>query len=168
LKIIAQADQSGLTFPDRDYYTRTEEESKALRDSYTAHIARMFELLGDSAEQAAAESKVVLEIETHLAEASLTNVELRNPDTQYHILDLGALAKLTPHFSWPADFKVTGHPAFTSLNVGQLAFFKDLDQKIASRSLDGWKAICWTAWPRDFRMLSWRRTSTSRRRRSQE
>jgi len=139
-KIIAEADQSGLGLPDRDYYTRTDEESKALREKYVAHITKMFKLLGDSAEKAGADAKAVLEIETRLAGASMTNVELRNPDTQYHVLDLSGLTSLTPHFSWKAYFKAAGHPEFTSINVAQPGFFKGMDAQIAARSLDDWKA----------------------------
>lgn len=138
-KIIAEADQSGLGLPDRDYYTRTDEESKALRQKYANHIARMLTLLGDSPEKASAEAKVILQIETQLAVASMTNVELRSPETQYHILDLTGLKQLTPHFSWPTYFKAAGHAEFSSINVAQPAFFKAMDEEIASRSLEDWK-----------------------------
>lgn len=154
-KIIAEADQSGLGLPDRDYYTRTDNDSKALRDKYVAHVARMFVLAGDSQGQAAAEAKTVLDIETRLANSSLTNVELRNPETQYHILDLSGLNKLTPHFSWPAYFQAAGHPEFSSINAAHTMFLKAMDAQIASRSLDDWKTyLRWHLLDRMSRYLS--------------
>ena len=38
--------QGGLGLPDRDYYTKTDDKSKATRDAYVKHVAKMFELLG--------------------------------------------------------------------------------------------------------------------------
>jgi len=138
-KVIAEADQGGLGLPDRDYYTRADAESKALREKYANHIAKMFGLLGDSADKAAVEAHAVLAIETRLAAASLTNVEMRNPETQYHILDRAKLQALTPHFFWPAYFQAAGHPELTSINAAQPSFFKGMDAEIASRPVDDWK-----------------------------
>jgi len=44
---VRLAVQGGLGLPDRDYYTRTDAESIALRDKYVAHVAGMLQLLGD-------------------------------------------------------------------------------------------------------------------------
>src|ERR1700755_1549329 len=65
--VIAQASQGGLGLPDRDYYTKDDEKSRATREEYVRHVARTFELLGDPAETATAEAKTVLDIETKLA-----------------------------------------------------------------------------------------------------
>ena len=139
-KVIGEADQGGLGLPDRDYYTRSDPDSQALREKYAAHVTKMFSLLGDSAEQAAYEAKAVMAIESALAAASLTNVELRNPDLLYHIHSLSALAELTPHFSWTAYFQAAGHPELREINVSEPTFFKTLDAQIAGHSLDDWKA----------------------------
>src|SRR5438132_8902945 len=42
---IAQAAQGGLGLPDRDYYTKTDEASKKLRDQYVDHVTKMLTLL---------------------------------------------------------------------------------------------------------------------------
>jgi putative endopeptidase len=139
-KVIGEANQGGLGLPDRDYYIRNDAESQALRDKYSAHVAKTFVLLGDSPERAAAEAKTVLAIESALAAASLTNVELRNPDALYHIHSLSALAELTPHFSWPAYFQAIHHPELREINVAQPSFFKGLDAQIAAHSVDDWKS----------------------------
>ncbi len=52
---IAQFYQGGLGLPDRDYYTKTDDASKKLLTAYQEHVARMFTLLGDAPEVAAAE-----------------------------------------------------------------------------------------------------------------
>ena len=75
--VIAQVVQGGLGLPDRDYYTKDDDKSKQTRDEYVKHIARTFVLLGDDADRAAAEAKTVMNIETKLAENSVTRVQRR-------------------------------------------------------------------------------------------
>jgi putative endopeptidase len=138
-KVTGEADQGGLGLPDRDYYTRTDADSKALREKYVAHVEKMFVLLGDSAEKAAAEAQTVLGLETALAGASWTNVKLRDPEIQYHVTGRDGLAKMTPHFAWAEYFAGTGHPELTEINVGQPDYFAAMDKEIAGRSLEEWK-----------------------------
>ena len=76
---IAQAVQGGLGMPDRDYYTKTDEASKKLRDQYVDHVAKMLTLLGEPAATASDHAKKILALETKLAEASRTRVQLRDP-----------------------------------------------------------------------------------------
>src|SRR5258707_788133 len=47
-KVIGEANQGGLTLPDRDYYTRDDEESKKLRQQFAEHLSnRAAGLLSD-------------------------------------------------------------------------------------------------------------------------
>ena len=66
---IVKLAQSGLGLPDRDYYTRQDEASKALRAKYAEHVARMFRLLGDSDAAAKKNAATVMAVETRLAKA---------------------------------------------------------------------------------------------------
>ncbi len=75
---IAQAVQGGLGMPDRDYYTKTDDASKKLRDAYVAHLIKMLTLLGEPAAKAADDAKKIMALETSLAQASRTRVELRD------------------------------------------------------------------------------------------
>ena len=79
-KVIAAAFQGGLGLPDRDYYTKTDKESKDLRAKYVAHVAKMLVLLGEKKAAAAAHARTVLAFETKLALASMTRVEQRDSD----------------------------------------------------------------------------------------
>src|SRR6202051_2496445 len=79
-QVIAFALQGGLGLPERDYYLRADEKSKKMRDDYAKHVAKTLELLGDSPEKAAAEAVTVMTIETSLAKASMSNVDLRDPN----------------------------------------------------------------------------------------
>ena len=82
--VIGFAGQGGLSLPNRDYYTKTDERSQQLRDEFGKHVTRMFELVGDSPEKAAAKANAVMAIETQSAENSRTPVELRDATKQYN------------------------------------------------------------------------------------
>jgi putative endopeptidase len=138
-QVTGDASQGGLGLPDRDYYTKDDDKSKALREAYVKHVGKMFELLGDAPETAAAEARAVMAIETHLAQASMTNVERRDPDKTYHKMDREQLKMLTHNFSWDAYLRETGFPGVAAVNVNQPDFFKALDAELAATALTDWK-----------------------------
>jgi len=138
-QVIAIALQGGLGLPERDYYLRADEKSKKLRDDYAKHVAKMFELLGDSPEKAAAEATTVMTIETSLAKASMSNVDLRDPNKTYHKMKVAELQSTTPNFSWDAYLRDLGHADVRELNVAQPDFFTALNAQLTSTSLDDWK-----------------------------
>lgn len=138
-EVIGGVSQAGLGMPDRDYYTKTDEKSKTLRDQYSEHVRKMLELAGDDPAKAAAEAKTVLEIETRLAEASMTRVERRDPDATYHRMTPDEARKLTPNFAWTAYWKETGSPELVAVNVGQPKFFEALDRQLSTVPLSDWK-----------------------------
>jgi putative endopeptidase len=138
-QMIAIAHQGGLGMPDRDYYLRDDEKSKQLREDYVKHVAKMFELAGDAPDKAAAEAKTVMELETSLAKASRTRVELRDPEKNYNKMTLAELKKLTPDWSWESYMQAVSSPSVTEINIGQPDFFKELDHQLSAAPLADWK-----------------------------
>jgi putative endopeptidase len=138
-QVIADADQGGLGLPDRDYYLKEDAKSVELRKAYVAHVQKMFQLLGDSADKAAAEAQTVLRIETALAKGSMTRVERRDPKNLDHKMTAAELEKLDPSFQWNTYFTKVGLPSLSSLNVSSPGFFKALNEEIDKESLADWK-----------------------------
>lgn len=138
-QVIANASQGGLSLPDRDYYTKTDEKSLQIRGDYQKHVVKMFELLGDDADKAAANAKTVLNIETKLAEASMTRVERRDPNAVYHRMTMTEAKALAPHFGWDEYFQAIGLSGTPDINVGQPKFFSALDQYLTTMPLADWK-----------------------------
>jgi len=138
-QVIGDAGQGGLGMPDRDYYFRPDDASKKLRDQYVAHVTRMFILLGDAPDTAAAEAKTVMSLETQLAQASSTDVELRDPVANYHRMTPAELQTATAHFIWTDYFRETGFPDIAAVNLEQPKFFQQLDQMLVSVPLADWK-----------------------------
>ena len=138
-KQVAQIDQGGLGLPERDYYTRTGDKDKKLRDEYVAHITKMLGFLGESPEQAATDAKNILAFETRLAEASMTVTERRDPAKVYHPETMAEFRKLV---GVPFDpfFEAIHAPHLTSLVNGNPQFFPALVQAVHGTDLETLRA----------------------------
>ncbi len=137
--VIAVVDQGGLGLPDRDYYFKDDASSAETRDRYRDHVTRMFVLLGDTQESAAAAAKRVVAIETALARVSLEKVKRRDPENVYHKMTRGDLKTLAPGLEWKGYFAAVGAPPAQDLNVAVPDFFKGVDALLKSAALDDWK-----------------------------
>jgi endothelin-converting enzyme/putative endopeptidase len=142
-QVIAEADQGGLGLPDRDYYLKDDPESRNLRKAYVAHVAKIFELLGDKPADAATEAATVLRIETVLAQGQMTRVERRDPPKLYHKMSVEDLQKLAPAFLWNIYFTKTGvgslGSALATLNVVTPDYFRVMSEEIEKETLADWK-----------------------------
>jgi endothelin-converting enzyme/putative endopeptidase len=138
-QVISAAEQGGLGLPDRDYYLKDDEKSVEIRKQYLAHGQKMLELLGDPADKAATEAKVVLDVETALAKGSLDRTSQREPEKIYHKMSTKELAELNPSFGWQQYLEGIGAPPVQSLNVAEPDFFKQFDSALKATSLDDWK-----------------------------
>jgi putative endopeptidase len=137
---IAQAMQGGLGLPDRDYYVKTDEDSKKKRAAYIEHVTKMLTLLGEPASKAADDAKKIMEFETSLAKASRTRVELRDPQKNYNKMPEAEVQKLTPDWNWTDYFKAINLAEPGDINVGQPDFFKAANAALTNTSIDDWKA----------------------------
>jgi endothelin-converting enzyme/putative endopeptidase len=90
--------QGGLGLPDESYYR--EEKFAEIREKYLAHLTRMFSLVGrDDATQAA---RVVLDVETRLAQGHWERAETRDVLKTYNLTPVDELTKLAPNVDWAA------------------------------------------------------------------
>lgn len=136
---IANVYQGGLGLPNRDYYTKEDENSKTLRAKYLTHLARMFTLIGDDAEQAKTNADAVMKIETRLALASKKPEELRDPVNYYNKMSVTDADKLMAGFSWDAYAAKLGAPKFTEINIGQPGFFTEAGKMMTEVPIAEWK-----------------------------
>jgi putative endopeptidase len=136
---IANLYQGGLSLPNRDYYTNSDDKSKEIRDKFVAHVARMFVLLGDSESAARTKADTIMRIENRLALASKRPVELRDPVANYNKVAVADLDSSTPNINWESFSRELGVPAFTEVNVGQPDYFKELSKAVGGMPVDDWK-----------------------------
>jgi endothelin-converting enzyme/putative endopeptidase len=137
--VIADAAAAGLGLPERDYYFKDDDKSKETRQKYVEHVATMFVLAGSDKAAAAASAQVVMRMETALAGASLTNVELRDPYATDHKMKLDDLQKLTPDFNWAEYFKTANLDPSVAINVDQPKFMQEVQRQLKETSLADWK-----------------------------
>ncbi len=138
--MIAGIHQSGLSLPDRDYYTKTDKQSKDILQEYDSYMKRMFTMLGDDESAAASEAKTVMNMEDRLAEASMTRVERRDPKATYNMMTLAQVNALTPDFSWNTYIKYFRLSDVRKVNVGQPKFIKEVGVMLKEIPLSDWKA----------------------------
>ena len=139
-KVVAAADQGGLGLPDRDYYLKDDAKSMETRQQYVSYIQKTQELMGDSPTNAEAHAQAIMDMETALAKASMDIVLRRDPANLNHKMSLKELQTLTPHFSWGEYLRaIGGAPPTIHYLVETPDFFKEVDQLMATASLDDWK-----------------------------
>ncbi len=129
--------QGGLGLPDRDYYLSDKFAKE--RQHYREHIKRMLGMLGEKPAEAAAHAQIVLEIESALAKASRTRVDLRDPNANYNKLSVSAFISTNSGTAWPEFFAAARLGQLKDLVVGQPEFFAGLSQTLKARPLADWK-----------------------------
>ncbi|ARG98654.1 M13 family metallopeptidase [Legionella micdadei] len=138
-EMIGAAGQGGLGLPDRDYYLKEDKKFQQIRAAYVQHIGKMFELLGDKPDQATKEAATVMNIETILAKASMSQIEQRDPNAVYHMMDLQQLEQVTPNFSWSQYLSALGQPSIKHINLTTPEFFKVMNTQLQAIPLADWK-----------------------------
>jgi putative endopeptidase len=139
--VIVGVASGGLGLPDRDYYTKTDAKSEEIRKKYVEYMTHLLVLAGEPQEKANADAMAVMQIETALAKASLTRVELRDPYKTYHKMTVAQLEELTPAIAWPKFFEGVGVGTAPALNVDQPEFMKALNAQIDGSSLETLKVF---------------------------
>jgi putative endopeptidase len=132
-----QLGQGGLSLPDRDYYLK--DSFADIRGKYREHVRKMFELLGEIPADAAAHAGTVLALETDLATASRSRVELRDPNKNYNKFTTAELFAAHPAIPWQVYFRSLklAEPSYEI--VGQPEFFQAVNRLVQDRPLADWK-----------------------------
>jgi len=136
---IAYASQGGLGLPDKEYYTKPENKEKL--DAYQAHIAKVLELSGVAAADAAKQAQDVVAFETRLAKVSKSSEELsRDVSLYYHPVSLADADKLAPNFPWTKFFDSQGvaAPAMFSLSIPE--FHAEVSKMLADVPAGQWQS----------------------------
>lgn len=124
--------QGGLGMGERDYYLEQDDNVKMIRAKYRQHVVNMFRLAGfDEAASKKAE-EAVMTIETRLAKAARTQVELRDPVANYNKKSVADLKKEYDPFDWDTFFTSAGFKGLQELSVGQPESIKEANAIINS------------------------------------
>lgn len=136
---IAAAGQGGLGLPDVPYYTAP--DKKQIRDAYVAHVAKVLELSGVPAADAAKQAKDVLAFETRLAKVSKSEEEFsRDVGLYYNPITLAEADKLSPNFPYTKLFESQGVKLPEKFSLSVPAYHAEVSKMLADVPVDQWKS----------------------------
>ncbi|MDO7854274.1 M13 family metallopeptidase [Hymenobacter convexus] len=127
--------QGGLSLPDRDYYLKDDARSKAIRAAYQTFQVNTFKLLGDDQATAEKNAAAVTRIETRLAKASKSRVDLRDPYANYNKMTVAEANAAYPNLALPLQLKENGLAAAKEVIVGQPDFMKEVSAALQQEPL---------------------------------
>ena len=130
--------QGGLGLPNKTYYFKTDSAAKAVMAAYHKVITKLLSLSGEAGVMASAHADDIIGLETRLAAASKSPVELRDPVANYHLLAVDDMAKTAPQLNWRpllTAFKLK----VDTLVVEQPEFYKALSGLLTSTPIPIWK-----------------------------
>lgn len=136
---ITHLSQGGIGLPDRDYYTNTDERTLGIQKAYLTYIGNMFKLLGDKPEVAEKNAKIVFDIETNLAKASMTRIQLREPEASYHKKSVQDVNASTPNIQLSSYLEGVNIKGINNVIVSQPDFFAALNKDIVAVNINDWK-----------------------------
>ncbi|RTQ45258.1 M13 family peptidase [Hymenobacter gummosus] len=127
--------QGGLSLPDRDYYLKDDARSKNIRAAFQTYLINTFKLAGDNEATAKKNAATIMRLETRLAKASKTRVELRNPEANYNKMTVAALQKKYPNLNPKHILDHIDLKSAKEVIVGQPLFFQELNTMLKQEPL---------------------------------
>ena len=130
--------QSGFSLGEKEYYMDEDEQTVAIRNAYVAYIEKLFGLFGF--ENGAEKAQTVLRMETRLAKAAYSNVELRDPIANYNKMSIAELQELVPQVNWTEYFEALG-VTLDSISIGQIPHLQEAGRMLADEPLEDLKTL---------------------------
>lgn len=115
---LLQVSQGGYSI-NRDYYVKDDEANRKILEGYRQHIVKMFCLAGETEEEAQRKMENIMQLETRMAKAGKSNVELRDPASNYHKMAFADFVAEYSGFDWKSYFDIQGVTDIDSLSVSQ-------------------------------------------------
>lgn len=138
-RYIADLNQSGLSLPNREYYSRTDSQALEIRARFRTHVRRVLELTGRPPRGDAGVE--VLALETLLAQSQWSAVQNRDPGKTYNRFAPADLHSSAPGADWRRYIALTGlSTRVDSINVSQPSYLARLARLIDSVPPSTWSA----------------------------
>ena len=137
---IVGVSQGGLGLGTRDYYLNDDEQTVRVREAYKTMLKNLYKMVGNDEATAEKKMQAVMAIETRIANASYSRVQLRDIDANYHKMSYNQLVTDFPGIDWGNIFLATGYPPFDDVDVGQPEPIHEVEKILAETPLDDLKA----------------------------
>ena len=132
--------QGGIGLGTRDYYLNDDEQTVRIREAYKTFLRNLFKMVGNDEDTAEKKMQAVMAIETRIAKASYSRVQLRDIDANYHKMSYNQLVTDFPGIDWGNVFLASGFPRFDAVDVGQPEPIHEVEKILAETPLDDLKA----------------------------
>ncbi|MFZ4670836.1 MAG: M13 family metallopeptidase [Flavobacterium sp.] len=129
--------QSGISLPEREYYTSTDAKMTDIRKKYVAHIEKMLQLC--NIENPTENAAKVMALETTIASSHMKKEDTRDVVKLYNKYNTADLKTLMPDFDWKAMLKTAGMDKEKTIIISQVENTKSLNNIIKNTPLDTWK-----------------------------
>lgn len=130
--------QGGLGLPDRDYYFKDDPATKDIIAAYKTYITKLFTLTGTDATTATANTEAVYALEKQMAQMHSTNIQLRDPQTNYHKMAVSVLNSSMPNIGWNSLLEKMKIKC-DSVNIGQPTHFNNINSLLQSVPVATWQ-----------------------------
>ncbi|HEY5781961.1 MAG TPA: M13-type metalloendopeptidase [Lysobacter sp.] len=136
---IGYASQGGLGLPDKPYYFDADKKDKLA--AYEQHVAKVLELSGVPAADAAKQAKDVIAFETRLAKASVDKKTLqRDVSLYYNPVTPAEADKLAPNFPWTKFIESQGVAVPKMFSLAMPAFHAEVSKMLADVPAAQWQS----------------------------
>lgn len=136
---IVNINQGGLTLRQNNYYLDTDEHTAKVRDAYRKHITNLFKLAGFKEADALKKMESVMKLETRIAKASSSRIELRDPESNYHKMTVAQLKKDYADIDWNTLLSALDMSAAADVVVGQPKAIREIGRLIKDTPIDDQK-----------------------------
>jgi putative endopeptidase len=139
---IVSIGQGGTTLPDRDYYLKDDARSKSIRENYSKYIVTLFKLIGNDDSTANAYANTVISLETKLASAQMSRVDMRDPNKLYNKFSIDGLSLKTPNLNWRNTLSQLGYTKIQdSILCSNPKFIYYVDSLLNVEPIDNWRTF---------------------------
>ena len=138
-KNILVLSQTGLGLPDRDYYYKTDPSTSTVVNAYKNYAKQIFMLLGEDSVTSIKLMNQVYGLEKELASSHKTNVDLRDPVTNYHKMAVADVDQQLKPYIFKNFLSAVGITT-DSVNVQQPAYYSKLAKLLSTIPVSTWAA----------------------------
>ena len=142
-KEVPHVSIGGLSLPggirgggNKDYYF--DEDKADAREKFVEMLTTLFGYIGS--ENAAERAKIVLEMETKMADKHYTQVEKRDPDLSYNPYEYGDLKNTYSNFDWDGFTRAYTNTELSKVVLNNPKLHELLEDMLISEDLSRWKS----------------------------
>ena len=133
--VLAQFHQARLSLPEKGYYLDNDDNKLKIKQALSDYITTLFGFTGIKENDAREIAKTIIDLETRLAKASKSAIDLRDPEANYHKMLMKEFAAITPNIDWAVTQKGLLIEEDTVL-VGQPDYYKEFSKVLVETPLD--------------------------------